>query len=81
MHDKLSLLAAVIWVVTADYANLQLMALIPSHSALVQFSRSQTQAGCWCVLLSFSSALFIIFNVICVMRVMYVTDLNIYIIV
>ena len=32
-------------------ADLQLVALLPSHLVLVQFFGSQTQAGWWCVLL------------------------------
>ena len=32
-------------------ADLQLVALFPSHLLLVQFFGSQTQAGWWCVLL------------------------------
>ena len=32
-------------------ADLQLVALFPSHLVLVHFFGSQTQAGWWCVLL------------------------------
>ena len=32
-------------------ANLQLLALFPSHLVLVQFFGSKTQVGWWCVLL------------------------------
>ena len=33
-------------------ADLQLVALFPSHLVIVQFFGSQTQAGWWCALLS-----------------------------